>query len=51
MKKFTKRLKGHPGVPIAAALTLLGFVAGGVFGAAVLSVFWVLVLWTAWDQP
>lgn len=58
-QKFTTRLKNHPGVPIATAFTFLGFVAGangerwyigGVVGAAVMCVFWVPVLLTAWSM-
>jgi uncharacterized membrane protein len=60
MQKYRKSLERHPGVPIAAAFTALGFAAGaskggdwivgGVIGAAVMSVFWLPVLWTAWDM-
>lgn len=53
---YIQRLKKHPGVPIAAALTCLGFAAGakgehwivsGLIGAAIMSVFWLPVLLTA----
>jgi hypothetical protein len=56
MAKYLKALRRHPGVPIASALTALGFVAGasgerwllsGALGAAVMSVFWLPVLLTA----
>lgn len=58
-QKFKNRLRTHPGVPIATALTIIGFVAGakgeqwyigGAFGAAVMCIFWVPVLWTAWTM-
>jgi uncharacterized membrane protein len=60
IRKYWKSLERHPGVPIAAACTALGFVAGaskggdwfvgGMIGAAIMSVFWLPVLWTAWDM-
>ena len=59
MAKYRRSLKQHPGVPIATALVFLGFVAGakgddwalrGLIGAAIMCVFWVPVLWTAWDM-
>ena len=47
-------LKDHPGVPVASALMVLGFLAGiehGIYrafgGAAVMAVFWIPVLLTA----
>ena len=60
MKKYINSLKQHPGVPIAAALSVMGFIAGatrggdwimgGIGGAAIMSVFWIPVLWTAWEM-
>jgi hypothetical protein len=57
MKEYFKRLKTHPGVPMAFGFTLLGFMAratnktfphwwiGGLFGAAFLAIiFWPIVL-------
>lgn len=47
-------LKNHPGVPVASALMVLGFLAGiehGIYrafgGAAIMAVFWIPVLLTA----
>ena len=57
--KCLRRLKRHPGVPIATAMMFLGFFAGaegnewalgGMIGAAVMCIFWVPVLWTAWEM-
>lgn len=57
IQKYWRSLKRHPGVPIATALMVLGFFAGakgdewalrGLIGAAVMCVFWVPVLLTAW---
>lgn len=46
--------KDHPGVPIASALTMLGFLAGiehGIYrafgSAALMGLFWIPVLLTA----
>lgn len=60
IQKYAKSLSRHPGVPIAAACTLMGFIAGaskagdwvigGLIGAAIMSVFWVPVLWAARDM-
>jgi uncharacterized membrane protein len=60
MQKYAKSLVRHPGVPIATACTIIGFVAGaskgddwimgGAIGATIMSVFWVPVLWTAWGM-
>lgn len=61
-QKFTRKLKQHPGVPIATALMFLGFVAGakgeqsehwyigGAIGVAVMCLFWIPVLLTAWSM-
>lgn len=58
MKKYLRSLNRHPGVPIAAALMPFGFVAGakaddwvvgGLVGAAIMCIFWLPVLWTAWE--
>lgn len=51
-----RRLSNHPGVPVAFLFSVMGFVAGfqrggfvvGLIGAAGTSVFWIIVLWTAW---
>lgn len=58
LRQYSRSLKRHPGVPLASFFTVMGFIAGvqrtgnwlsgGLFGAAMLSVFWVPVLWTAW---
>jgi hypothetical protein len=64
MRKYWRALKRHPGVPIATASMAMGFVAGaskvaskggdwivaGLIGAAFMSVFWLIVLLTAWDM-
>ena len=61
MRRYLSALRRHPGTPIAAVLTVLGFFAGygrpgmaplygGLFGAAVMSVFWIPVLATAWSN-
>lgn len=49
---YLSRLRHHPGVPIAAALTLLGAAAGAprnwLLGALIMSVYcWPIVFWTA----
>ena len=60
IKRFWRSLRGHPGVPIVLALMPMGFIAGasnphngvlagGLFGAAVMSLFWIPVLITAWS--
>ena len=58
-QKFTKKLKCHPGVPVATALMFMGFVAGangerwyikGAIGAAIMCVFWIPVIATAWQR-
>jgi hypothetical protein len=55
-RPYLSGLASHPATPIAAALTAVGFLvgahgdrwlAGGLFGAAVMSVYWLPVLWTA----
>lgn len=60
MKTYWKRLRGHPGVPIAAAGTFffpavgLGnsdWLAGVIAGAVASAVIWAIVLWTARAQP
>lgn len=59
LQKYARALRAHPGVPIAAVLTALGFVSGamgehwifgGMRGAAIMSVFWIPVLVTAWGM-
>ena len=59
MSSYWKKLKNHPGVPIAAAFPVFGGVAGlqndhmGFFTGALVSgiVVWVTVLITARSQP
>jgi uncharacterized membrane protein len=48
---YWQRLKGHPGVPVAAFMTIGGALAGGWFGLVVGALTWVPVLITARDQP
>lgn len=57
LKNYGIALKHHPGTSIATVLSLLGFVAGakggywfirGMVGFAIMSLFWIPVLWTAW---
>lgn len=48
--KYTESLIRHPGVPIATVLLLFGFLAGGFGGAAIMAVFWIPVLLTAWGM-
>lgn len=44
-------LRDHPGILPLIMLTVLGFVAGGPLGAAImLSVFGTCVLWSSWDS-
>lgn len=60
MKTYLKRLRIHPGVPVASMLTLIFMLAGlgnknwlaGVIAGAVVSILmWCVVLWTARTQP
>ena len=59
MSDYLRRLKHHPGVPVASFFTVIGSVmgaedglTGALLGAAVMSlVFWPIVLWTAHTQP
>lgn len=60
MKTYIKRLKAHPGVPVAAMLTVVFPLAGlgnkntlpGVAaGLACAAMVWLIVLWTARTQP
>jgi hypothetical protein len=54
---FRERLSKHPGVPVAAACSGFGFIAGLMHGSlgrafaglAIMSVFWIPVLITAWN--
>lgn len=59
LKRFVLALKAHPGVPVASGMTVLGFIAGaegehwirsGLIGAGIMSMFWIPVLWTAWQN-
>lgn len=50
-------LRNHPGVPIASALMVLGFLVGiehGIYrafgGAALMGLFWIPVLLTARER-
>lgn len=61
MRTYWKRLKAHPGVPVATAMSVMfplaglanengrqgGLIAGAVAALAV----WAIVLWTARTQP
>lgn len=59
LRSYWNALQKHPGVPIASACTIMGFVAGlnrpgasiigALIGAAIMSVFWIPVLSTAMD--
>ena len=59
MSDYWKKLKNHPGVPLAAAMPLFGGVAGlqnddmGFFMGALVAgiVVWIPVLLTARSQP
>jgi len=59
MSDYLRKLKSHPGVPIATAFTVFGGVAGlqndhmGFFMGALVSgiVVWIPVLITARSQP
>ena len=61
MKTYWKRLRAHPGVPIAAAGTFFfplaglgdenGWQGGVIAGIAASAVVWAIVLWTARTQP
>lgn len=62
MNRYWKRLKNHPGVPIASFLTVAFCFAGmgrddaslaqGALIGLVTSLFvWAIVLWTARTQP
>lgn len=52
---YWQKLRRHPGVPVAGAMTLLCAVAGApdhwIGGALVGAVWWLPVLWTARTQP
>ena len=48
---YWRRLKGHPGVPIAIVVTIFGALERGWFGLVIGAVVWVPVLITARDQP
>ncbi len=60
IRNYWNALQKHPGVPIAGVYTILGFVAGmdrpgapiqgALIGAAIMSVYWLVVLWTAVDS-
>ena len=57
MKKLLAELKVHPGTPIAASLTVLGAIAGSdrgpngwLIGVAFMSIFWIPVIYTAWEN-
>ncbi len=61
MKTYWKRLKNHPGVPVATAMSVMFPLAGlgnendwrvGVIAGAVAALaVWAIVLWTARTQP
>jgi hypothetical protein len=56
MKTYLQSIAKHPGLPIAAACSSFGFIAGlmhgtlsrAFVGLAIMSVFWIPVLITAW---
>lgn len=56
---YWQKLKRHPGVPMAAAMTFLGAIAGAsnptkgaLLGAIIMGGWmWPIVLWTARDLP
>jgi len=48
---YWKRLRHHPGVPIASVFTVAGALAGGVQGTLIASLIWIPVLITARTQP
>ena len=55
MKTYFKRLKHHPGVPIAAVLSvtgiLYGIIEGKWYAGLLLATVWIPVLLTAINQP
>lgn len=57
MNDYWKRLKNHPGVPMASALSIAGIVAAAASEhgdwrvGLLVSVFWIPVLLTARTQP
>jgi hypothetical protein len=57
IRLWRRALSRHPGVMPATVFTGMGTVAGAerglagaIAGGAVLSVFWIPVLWTAWTM-
>ena len=59
LRAYWRRLCRHPGVPIASICSGMGFAAGahgshwlrsGLLGFALMSLFWVPVLLTAWTD-
>jgi len=56
MRTYFKRLKNHPGVPVATILSIAFFLMGlpdslSLFGLVASGIFWVPVLLTAINQP
>lgn len=63
MTTYWKRLKNHPGVPVATIFTIIGtgagignesmgMLSGSAFGAGMCALIsWPIVLWTARTQP
>lgn len=61
MKTYYKRLRGHPGVPVAGLVSFLfplagvgdekGWLGGVIAGLVAAAVVWAIVLWTARTQP
>jgi fucose permease len=59
--RYFKRLKSHPGVPVAGFLTAVfplaglanknGWQDGVIAGLVAAAVVWLIVLWTARTQP
>jgi len=57
MRTYFKRLKNHPGVPVATILSIAFFLMGlpdinsALFGLVASGIVWVPVLLTAINQP
>jgi hypothetical protein len=55
IQKYMGSLRKNPGLPIAIALTLILFVVvqiadDWILRAAVVLIFWLIVLWSAWEM-
>ena len=51
MRRYLRNLSRHPGVIIAVILTVIGLIAGGPVGAAIMTIFWIPVLLTTRHTP